>query len=361
MLNFLKQKRWILGASLLAAVGVFLFLLQLEKKELSDYETLPVVTAKEEVPEGLVLTEENVNAYFQVQEVNQAHVAGDTFQKTEDLCGKLLKITISPGTLVYDSMLLHQDALLAQMLEPVEVSFQADDISQVVGGILREGDFIDVYVVDGETGASEEILTKAYVKTAFDSSGKAVERIGKNQPALVINLILEKAQAGFFHEKLNQGSIRVCKTGYPYEPKAAEQPAEEASAEEQEVPVEETSEVQKNAEEAAPDAVSAPEAAASVTGNTAPKQEKKQEEPKQEEGKPSEKKEEPQTPKEPDTPAPAPDPAPAPAPAPETSENPTIEDLRQEAGINENIGEEAWTDYMDNILNGGPIPDDWGR
>ena len=59
-------------AALLAAVAAFTVMLQMEKKVLTQYERGSVLTAIQEVPRGILLTEENWQQYFAEKQIDKS-------------------------------------------------------------------------------------------------------------------------------------------------------------------------------------------------------------------------------------------------------------------------------------------------
>ena len=65
-----RSGRWKLGvgiAALLAAVSVFVVMLQIEKRALAGYEKTQVYVAGREIPVGMKLTEANYEKYITVR------------------------------------------------------------------------------------------------------------------------------------------------------------------------------------------------------------------------------------------------------------------------------------------------------
>lgn len=114
----------------------------------------------------------------------------------------------------------------AGIKNPIEVSIGVDDLAQVVGGSIREGDYINIYAVrsrkdtslEREEGAGqeelvcEEIYLKAYVTGAYTTAGNESLQKGEGveeQPATILNILLPMEVERAFHLAVESGTIRV--------------------------------------------------------------------------------------------------------------------------------------------------------
>ena len=92
----------------------------------------------------------------------------------------------------------------------VEVSFNVSDISQVVGGILRSGDIIDISIIDNNTNESMIVLEDIYVDKAISSDGLQIDR-SSDLSALTINILVSKDDSEKLNSYLNKGTLRISK------------------------------------------------------------------------------------------------------------------------------------------------------
>ena len=119
------------------------------------------------------------------------------------------------------------------MTQPVVAGFKADDLYQVVGGVLRSGDRINIYQVNenvnkGDTSQSlantdaEGNWTETYstaslvwgnvfVQEVFDSAGTVISTADTTTPAQRINIYMDNDNVAVFYAALAQGSLRVVK------------------------------------------------------------------------------------------------------------------------------------------------------
>ena len=211
----MKAKRNVLpGAALLAllaAVIVYCILLHVEKNALADYEKKLVVTAIDRIPKGKLLTAENVQALFAEKEMEAAMVPEHAIEQWEELYGQMAAINLEKGTVITASLLTDPQTAEREMREPVTAGFKAEDLYQVVGGVLRKGDRIHLYTVEPGTGQTYLIWENVMVQEVFDSSGVVIPTENQTLAAQRINILLEKEDVEQFYSELAMGSLRVVK------------------------------------------------------------------------------------------------------------------------------------------------------
>lgn len=216
-----RKKRWINGAmlaALVAAVAVFLVMLQMEKSVLADYEKETVVTAAGVLAKGSLVESEKLSVTFQEVELDHNLVPEDAVTSAEELIGQSACYSIDAGTILTRGMFEDYSAVAQEMADPVIAGFKAEDLYQVVGGVLRAGDRIHIYRVTTPTGAGEGIATAmpiwedVVVQGVFDQSGTSIAGDDVASAAARINIYMERADVATFYEELAMGSLRVVKS-----------------------------------------------------------------------------------------------------------------------------------------------------
>lgn len=99
---------------------------------------------------------------------------------------------------------------MGELKEPVIAGFKADDLYQVVGGVLRAGDRIHIYRVSEEKETTL-IWDNVYICQVFDQSGVSIESGNSTAAAQRINVYLDREDVEEFYSELALGTLRVVK------------------------------------------------------------------------------------------------------------------------------------------------------
>ena len=216
-----KGKYKILISAILAC-AVTVGLIKYQVQALSKYETVGVVCVKPSVKslkEGTVINEETVKKYFSVEQRQKNTVSSNALMDMEKLIGKRTSIELYANDVITTAQFSDINEKLHEISDPVETSINATDLSQLVGGILREGDTIDISVI-GDEGQLVYELRDVYVTKAFDSSGQIIDEnlneagdgTTSNENAMIINVIIEKSDEALLDQQLSNGVVRIAKT-----------------------------------------------------------------------------------------------------------------------------------------------------
>ena len=216
-----KGKYKILISAILAC-AVTVGLIKYQEQALSKYETVGVVCVKPSVKslkEGTVINEETVKKYFSVEQRQKNTVSSNALMDMEKLIGKRTSIELYANDVITTAQFSDINEKLHEISDPVETSINATDLSQLVGGILREGDTIDISVI-GDEGQLVYELRDVYVTKAFDSSGQIIDEnlneagdgTTSNENAMIINVIIEKSDEALLDQQLSNGVVLIAKT-----------------------------------------------------------------------------------------------------------------------------------------------------
>ncbi|MCM1026197.1 MAG: hypothetical protein NC432_07160 [Roseburia sp.] len=205
-----KKRAGGIAAALVAALAVFIAMLQVEKNAMTSYEKGTVYVAAREIPRGQMITEENYSRYFTQRELEKSCIAATALRSPEQITGLAAGFDIEPGVLLTEGMFEKRSDILKTMKEPVVAGFKADDLYQVVGGTLRAGDRIHIYRV---TEGAETVLVwdNVYVQEVFDQTGTRIENGDANTAVQRINVYLDKKDVETFYSELASGTLRVVK------------------------------------------------------------------------------------------------------------------------------------------------------
>lgn len=196
--------------SLLVAIIVFIGLLIIESSILTPNGTAQVFVATDEIQKGVEINDSNIDTYFKPKNVDGELAVTNYISNKEDLLNLIANETINKGEVISANSFVDKDDVLSKIENPVEVSFKATDISQTVGGILRQGDMIDISIINSTTNEVEKVLSDVYVTKAMSSDGQELTR-EQELSAMVINIIISSKDEEKLNSKLNLGTIRVSK------------------------------------------------------------------------------------------------------------------------------------------------------
>ena len=143
-----KKERSILPGviivSLLVAVIVYAVMLNAEKTALSDYEKGTVYVTTKPVPKGTMITAD----YITQKEVDKSLIPSGAVSNPENLTELISVYAVDQGSIITTGMFTAVNDITKDMTQPVVAGFKADDLYQVVGGVLRSGDRINIYQVN---------------------------------------------------------------------------------------------------------------------------------------------------------------------------------------------------------------------
>ena len=205
----IKPKSLIISACV--AIVVFMALLFVEKSLLKPNGTVEGFVAVSDIDKGMVITEENISKLFtEKNNIDGALEVSGSVKTKDDLINKVAKENINKGEVVSNNSFISKDDKFKDIDDLVEVSFNVSDISQVVGGILRSGDIIDISIIDNNTNESMIVLEDIYVDKAISSDGLQIDR-SSDLSALTINILVSKDDSEKLNSYLNKGTLRISK------------------------------------------------------------------------------------------------------------------------------------------------------
>lgn len=205
----IKPKSLIISACV--AIVVFIALLFVEKSLLKPNGTVEGFVAVSDIDKGMVITEENISKLFtEKNNIDGALEVTGAVKIKDELINKVAKENINKGEVVSNNSFISKDDKFKDIDDLVEVSFNVSDISQVVGGILRSGDIIDISIIDNNTNESMIVLEDIYVDKAISSDGLQIDR-SSDLSALTINILVSKDDSEKLNSYLNKGTLRISK------------------------------------------------------------------------------------------------------------------------------------------------------
>lgn len=192
--------------SLILAIIVFIGLTVVESKIIAPQGKVKVYVATKDLNKGTLITKENVNEYF-AREIIQGNLkVSNAVENENSLIDHLVGENINKGAVVANNYFIDKNNILNKIENPVEVSFTTNDVSTVLGGIIRAGDIVDLSVVKDKN--SENLVKDAYVTKVFSQDNTELKRDDK-KPSMTINVIIPQALVKDFNTAVSEGQIRV--------------------------------------------------------------------------------------------------------------------------------------------------------
>lgn len=217
----MKRKRlYKIVISFLITGLLFSGLLLFEKSKRPEQIMRTAVVAKQDIGEEIRLTEENLESYVTEERVEEKVCHGDYMTDSRVLMGKKTKVALKKGTVLQRSWFLDVDSIREQMEQPVKVSVKTEDLSHVLGGSLRQGDFVNLYFYNEDTAESSLVFRGVLVEEVYDNTGKVIEKEERERAAAMLTLLLEEADVERLCELIAEGSFRMAKADdreTPYE------------------------------------------------------------------------------------------------------------------------------------------------
>jgi len=201
-----------ISITLILVIALFITMLTIEKKLLKPNGSFNGLIAIDDIAKGTLITENNINNLFKEKSDIDGELEVSGVAKTkEELLNFIANENLNKGEIISSNSFISKNSILKDIKDPVETSFNVSDISQVVGGTLREGDLIDISVVDSNTNENTEVLRSVYVEKAISSDGKEIDR-SSDLSAITINVIVSSKDEQRLNNYINKGLLRVSKT-----------------------------------------------------------------------------------------------------------------------------------------------------
>ena len=206
-----KEKIWHILVCLLLAGILFVFLLNVEKRQLENFEKGLVVVAIEDVADNTEITRENVTRYFALEERTLTDIPKAAYTDMQALVGFFAEGGIDKGSMVTKRMFGKLGTVSADM---VFLSIDMEALDQSVAGTLRAGDRIDIYTVKKEQdkdASVTEVLSSVVIERSYTGSGISIQKEDTTSIAQYIIIPIHKDAVEAFYEALESKKIQIVK------------------------------------------------------------------------------------------------------------------------------------------------------
>lgn len=210
----MKNKIIAFFISLIITIVSFLFIIYIEQKIFNPNGTEMVyVVNKDELDKNYVINEENFDDLFRSEERRSDQIVKNYVKNKEDVYDYMLTSEMYKNEILSIDRIVSVDDELNDMVEKREFSVKSSDVASVVGGILREGDKVDVIVTfkDGSNLVTERRADNLYISKVYDSSGNEINREDKNKQALGITFTVPSSKVRELKDAFTQDSWKLVK------------------------------------------------------------------------------------------------------------------------------------------------------
>ena len=207
-----KLKRFLPSTlALIMAIVVFFGLILIQKKMVNPNGTERVYLVNQDIDEHTILDKENIKTYFKIEDIDISNIPDGAVKEGDEerIYGTLTKEKMYKNETLTTNKTVDKECIVAlkEIQNPREISIKGADIAEVVGGILKSGDIIDIDVVDKKSGEVIKVKNQVYVDSVSTTDGKPVS---SDNTAVTINIIDESEQE-LVKEKLSKGDLKVSK------------------------------------------------------------------------------------------------------------------------------------------------------
>lgn len=226
-------KRLIVSA--IVAFILFICLIVIEKSVINQEKKEMVYQVVSDISTGTKVTETNFDSFFKLKEVQVSLIPQNYITDKEAILNKFVNKEYKAKDIITTDGITDTEKMYKDSIEnPVEVSFSGASLDVVVSGIIKEGDYINMYGlrtpdVEGNmlTMATNNLkLTDSkytfmhvYVTKVFNSSGEQIESTAEasadeDKSTLMFNVIIREQDVEVFNEMTCNCTMKVAKVLY---------------------------------------------------------------------------------------------------------------------------------------------------
>ena len=208
----LKKRKLInIGISIVLTGACFFGLVLIQSKINNPNGITNVIVARADIEKGTVITRDNLNSLFKEKSNVDKGVVPDIAIKNKNrLIGMIATNDISKNGIVNESEIKSVNDPIIRVLNPREITIDLKSIGSSVGGTLREGDLVDIFVGNNDLKESTRVLKNVYVNATLTSDGTKIER-GQKNPTTIISVIIDEGNVDKLTTAMQMGDIRVSK------------------------------------------------------------------------------------------------------------------------------------------------------
>lgn len=171
-----------------------------------------IIKSIQPIAENFLVTNENFSDFFVVDEVVQSDLPVNSVTKKSDLIGKFFVSAVTDNTIITSLYVTDEKDILQTMDTPIVSGISVDSASNMVNGILRTGDIVDlIFYSENER---VYIIENVYITQVFDANGREISRNDKETVASKVNVYIEADYSLRFAEHLQNDTLYINKVNY---------------------------------------------------------------------------------------------------------------------------------------------------
>ena len=201
------------------AILSFVALMGVQSYILRNKQTTPsVVCSVDNIPSNTVITKNNVNKYFTVIERDTFQITKNNYNSLEDIPEGILADEMCKNQELLKTNIRSNDEIFEYLedSEVVEMSIKVSNIGDVVGGMLRTGDLVNISYVDSKTNEATTLYSKVFVKQALNSSGEPISKSNSTISATTIILLVNPSMEETIYAASSSGDIKISRYSLEY-------------------------------------------------------------------------------------------------------------------------------------------------
>lgn len=213
----MNKKVIVIVISLIITVVLFTGLITIQKKIVNPSGTEKVYVVAKNIEKNTVIADDkDIDTYFKLKEISKDQIIEGTIKDRKELVNTYAKENLFKNEPVISNRIGDNTKRLSEIVNKREVSIKFSDIGEVVGGILKEGDLIDIIFTENASGKltikTETALKNVYIDKVFSADGNRINRKEDSKiPATILNVIVSAENAHALENKLAKGKIKVMK------------------------------------------------------------------------------------------------------------------------------------------------------
>lgn len=198
-------------ASIMVGLVVWGALVFAANSIINESKHVEVCRAKINIPDGTKISQDNINDYIEKVSISESLLPEGYVSDPSNIVDSFVSRDYMTREVITLNDVNTEESMTEHIENPIEISVAVTSIDAAVGGILREGDYINIYSVATTLNESEvnEIAKNAYVTKALDSNGTELLRSDTQSNATVINLIIPMEAELRFNKELLAGTVRM--------------------------------------------------------------------------------------------------------------------------------------------------------